>query len=97
MRRAEAEEAEGHSRQREQHGTRGILGPADKTGKLAEGRLGDIQGRAWAIRVHPEDRREAVEGFSGAEERVKRCLPLLLSFPAATIPPVCAFKARLPL
>lgn len=34
--------------EREQHGTRGILGPRNKTGKLVERRLGDIQGQAWA-------------------------------------------------
>lgn len=75
-------------------GTCGQDGQPDR--EEAGRHIGTSLCRAEEVKVHAEDMREAVEGFSGAEERVKRCLPPVLSFPAATTPPMCAFKTRLP-
>lgn len=71
-------------------------------------RWADWQRRGWEtyrdklcqaeeVKVYPEDKREAEEGFSGVEERVKRCLLLILSFPATITPHMRAFKIRLSL
>lgn len=69
-------------------------------GSLTERRLGDIHGQACArqrrSKCTKRTREKQWRVSVGAEEKVKRCLPPVLSFPAATTPPMCAFKTRLP-